>query len=73
LAHQLIQNKKKEPLEVLYVRWLVANSITPWLLRGLLLLRAGVAPDVLHSACLGSNRFENFRANVSNDSIIAWS
>jgi integrase-like protein len=31
LAHQLIQNKKKEPLEVLYVRWLVANSITPWL------------------------------------------
>jgi hypothetical protein len=65
LAHHLIQNKKKEPLEVLYVRWLVASSITPWLLRGLLLLRAGVAPDVLHSACLRSNRFENFRANVS--------
>jgi hypothetical protein len=64
LAHHLLQKEEKEPLEIRYLRWLVVVTATPWLLRGLLLLRAGIAPDVLHSGYMSSNRFDNDRANL---------
>jgi len=38
MAHQLLLNEETEPLEIRYLRWLVVASVTPWLLRGLLLL-----------------------------------
>jgi hypothetical protein len=64
LAHHLLQQEEKEPLEIRYLRWLVVVTATPWLLRGLLLLRAGIAPDVLHLGYMSSNRFDNVRANL---------
>jgi ApeA N-terminal domain 1 len=65
MAHQLPLDEEQEPLDVRYLRWLVVTSVTPWLLRGLLLLEAGVDPSVLHSRHLANNRFLHFRANVA--------
>jgi hypothetical protein len=64
-AHHLPQDEGKEPLEVRYLRWLVVANVTPWLLRGLLLLRAGVDAKTLRDGYLASNRFEHFRANTA--------
>jgi ApeA N-terminal domain 1 len=65
MAHQLPLDEEKEPLEVRYLRWLVVANITPWLLRGLLLLEAGIDPSVLHDRYLAYGRFRYFRANVA--------
>jgi len=65
MAHHLPQDEEKEPLEVRYLRWLVIATVTPWLLRGLLLLRAGIEPLVLHDGYLQHGRFAYFRANTA--------
>lgn len=64
-AHQLLQDETKEPLELRYRRWLVVTRITPWLLRGLLLLHAGVEPSALRDGYLKHQRFGFTRANVA--------
>jgi hypothetical protein len=65
MAHQLPLNDENEPLEVRNLRWLVVANITPWLLRGLLLLEAGIDPSVLHDRYLAHGRFLYFRADVA--------
>ena len=45
MAHHLLPDEEKEPLAVRYLRWLVVAYVTPWLLRGLLLLHAGIEPQ----------------------------
>jgi hypothetical protein len=62
-AHQL-REKKSEPLEVQWRRWLVVTRVTPWLLRGLLLLWAGVEPEVLHKNYLEHESFAFYRENM---------
>jgi hypothetical protein len=42
----------------------IAN-VTPWLLRGVVLLRAGVEPSAVRAGYLGHQRFEVYRANVA--------
>jgi hypothetical protein len=64
LAHHLLQKKEKESLEIRFLRWLVVVTATLWLLRGLRLLRARIAPDVLHLGYMSSNRVDNVRANL---------
>ena len=65
MAHQLPLKEENEPLEVRNLRWLVVANITPWLLRGLLLLEAGIDPSVLHDRYLAYDRFLHFRADVA--------
>ncbi len=65
IAHHLVLNDETESLADRIDRWTVISYVTPWLLRLLLLLHAGIEPDVLHTACLGSNRFGFLRANIS--------
>ena len=65
MAHQLPLDEEKEPLEIRNLRWSVVANITPWLLRGLLLLEAGIDPSVLHDRYLAYGRFLYFRANVA--------
>jgi hypothetical protein len=65
MAHQLPLDHEEEPLEVRYLRWLVIDQVTPWLLRGLLLLEVGIEPAVLQDGFSASSRFFNFRANVA--------
>jgi hypothetical protein len=62
-AHQLQQGD--ESLAVRILPWLIVANAIPWLLRGLLLLRAGVDPNVPRDGYLASNRFEHFRANTA--------
>jgi hypothetical protein len=64
-AHQLPQDEAKEPLEVRYRRWLVAARVTPWLLRGLLLLHAGIEPQALRNGYLQYELFAFYRANTA--------
>jgi hypothetical protein len=65
ITHHLVLNDEKEPLADRIDRWVVVSYVTPWLLRLLLLLHAGIEPDALHRACLGSERFGFVRANVA--------
>ena len=65
IAHRLVLSDEKEPLADRIDRWVVISSVTPWLLRLLLLLHAGIDPDALHTACLSSGRFGFVRANVA--------
>jgi hypothetical protein len=65
MAHQLPLDEEYEPFEVRYLRWLVVAKVTPWLLRGLLLIEAGIDPRVLHDRHVAYGRFLNFRANVA--------
>jgi hypothetical protein len=65
MAHRLPLDEEKEPLEVRYLRWSVVANITPWLLRGLLLLEAGIDPIVLHDRHLAYGRFLSFRADIA--------
>ncbi len=44
-----------------YLRWLVVTSVTPWLPRGLLMLEAGIEPNVLHKQHLAYRRYRYFR------------
>lgn len=55
----------KEPLEASYLRWLIIVTATPWLLRSLLLLHAGIPPGVVREAFLESDRFAHARANIA--------
>jgi hypothetical protein len=65
MAQQLPLDEGKEPIEVRYLRWSIVANIAPWLLRGLLLLEAGIDPSVLHDRHLAYSRFLSFRANVA--------
>ena len=65
MAHQLSLDEEKEPIEVRYLRWSVVASVTPWLLRALLLLDAGIDPSVLHDRYLAYGQFLSFRASVA--------
>jgi ApeA N-terminal domain 1 len=65
MAHEFPLDHEREPLEVRHLRWSVVASATPWLLRGLLLLEAGIDPAVLHDRHLAYRRFLTFRANVA--------
>ena len=65
MAHQLPLDEEKEPIEVRYLRWSVVASVTPWILRGLLLLEVGIDPSVLHDRHLAYGHFLSFRANVA--------
>jgi hypothetical protein len=65
MAHLLPLDHAQEPLEARYLRWLVVTNVTPWLLRGLLLLEAGVDPGTLHDRHLAYGRFNFFQANVA--------
>ena len=65
IAHHLVLDEEKEPLADRIDRWVAISYVTPWLLRLLLLLHAGIEPDTLHTACLTSARFCYARANVA--------
>jgi hypothetical protein len=65
MAHQIPLDHQEEPLELRYLRWMVVAQVTPWLLRGLLLLAAGIEPGVLREGHSKNNRFFHFRANVA--------
>jgi hypothetical protein len=65
IAHRLVLNGENEPFASRIDRWVAISYVTPWLLRLLLLLYAGIEPDVLHSACLDCDRFGFVRANVA--------
>jgi hypothetical protein len=66
-AHQLPQHsaKKKTPLEERWNHWTAISTITPWLLRLLLLLNMGVDPLYLHEKCLENHKFAFFRENIA--------
>lgn len=64
-AHQLEPNERLEDYEERVLRWMVIAHVTHWLLRALLLLRAGVAPEVLRSNFLDNERFTMHRANIA--------
>jgi len=64
-AHHIPIDQNKEPLEMSYLRWLIVVTATPWLLRALLLLHAGIRPDVIRDGFLESDRFEHVRANIA--------
>lgn len=65
LAHHLVLSDEKEPFDTRINRWVVISYVTPWLLRLLLLLHAGVKPDSLRTACLDSDKFGFLRANLA--------
>lgn len=66
IAHHLVLDDENELLSERFDRWAVVSYATPWLLRLLLLLRAGVSPEVLHRACLDYERFGFLRANLAS-------
>jgi hypothetical protein len=65
MAHHLQLDELKEPLLQRYPRYMVIIAITPWLLRGLLLLHAGIDRDHLHDGYIGYEPFNFARANVA--------
>lgn len=64
-AHHIVYTESKEPLADRELRWTVIAVITPWLLRALLLLRAGIDPVTLHTGYAASERFTNHLAEVT--------
>lgn len=64
-AHHLLYTEAKEPLEERELRWMIVAVSTPWLLRALLLLRAGIEPGTLHTAFVESERFTLHLAEVA--------
>ncbi len=64
LAHHL-SKKAQPPLRARALEWLVVSEATSWLLRCLLLLRAGIEPEVLRERLLLFQRFGFFRANTA--------
>jgi hypothetical protein len=64
MAHQLLLDEEKEPLAARQLRWLVVTHTTPWLLRALLLLEAGIDPSVLNFH-QGNSRYPSACANVA--------
>ena len=65
MAHQLLLDEEKEPLSARQLRWLVVTHTTPWLLRALLLLEAGIDPSVLNFHHRGNSRYPSACANVA--------
>lgn len=65
LAHHLAKTESIDDLVVLIDHWLIAAKATPWLLRFLLLLRAGIEPTVLRKRALNHQRFEFVLANIT--------
>jgi hypothetical protein len=65
IAHHLLLDHENEPLATRFLRWMVITYVTPWLLRCLLLLHAGIEPAVLRAGFTSSRRFGFFRANVA--------
>ena len=63
-AHQLPQDNVKDPLEDRITRWKVVSSVTPWLLRALLLLEVGVEPSLLREKYLENQNFAFYRVNT---------
>jgi hypothetical protein len=63
-AHQLPQDNAKDPLEDRITRWVVVSSVTPWLLRALLLLEVGVDAQILREKYLENERFAFARVNT---------
>jgi hypothetical protein len=66
IAHHLKLKVKKEPLADHYARWMVVTTITPWLLRALLLKHAGIEPDALHDGYMAHESFLFSKANVAD-------
>jgi hypothetical protein len=64
MAHQLLR-EERESTTARYLRWLIVTHTTPWLLRGLLLLEAGVEPGVLNFHHRGNSRYLSACANVT--------
>lgn len=55
-----------EPFEARIDRWTLFHLVIPWVLRILLLERAGVEPEVLRNALDESMAFAYYRANVAS-------
>jgi hypothetical protein len=64
LAHHLTREAKK-PIVARALEWLVVSNGLSWLLRALLLLRAGIEPQVLHERFCAFQQFGFFRANTA--------
>lgn len=64
-AHHLVYKEAKEPLADRYLRWTIVAVMTPWILRALLLLRAGIDPETLHARLAASERFSTHLAEVT--------
>jgi hypothetical protein len=64
MAHQLLR-EERESTTARHLRWLIVTHTTPWLLRGLLLLEAGVEPGVLNFHHRGHSRYLSACANVA--------
>lgn len=64
LAHHLAR-KAPPPLRTRALEWLVVSEATSWLLRCLLLLRAGFEPDALRESLFRFQRFGFYRANTA--------
>ena len=64
LAHQLSSGAEK-PIEIRALEWRVVADVVSWLLRCLLLLRAGIEPQALHQRLLLFQHFGFFRANTT--------
>lgn len=64
LAHQLLPADEAEPLKIRALEWLVISNVAAWLLRALVLLRAGMDPQQLRERFLRFERFRFFRANT---------
>jgi hypothetical protein len=64
LAHHLAR-KTPPPLRARVLEWLVVSEATSWLLRCLLLLRAGFEPDALRESLFRFQRFGFYRANTA--------
>ncbi len=65
MAHQLLLEEEKEPLAARQLRWLIVTHTTPWLLRALLLLEAGVEPSVINLHHQRHIRYPSACANVA--------
>ena len=63
-AHQLPQDAQKTSLEDRVGHWIVVARVKPWLLRALLLLEVGVAPDLLRQKVLENESFAFERVNA---------
>lgn len=64
-AHHLQYKEQNQPLAVRYVRWTLIATITPWLLRALLLLHAGFDATTIRDGYLASERFTNHMEEVN--------
>ena len=64
MAHQLLR-EERESTTARHLRWLIVTHTTPWLLRGLLLLEAGVEPSVINFHHRGNSRYLSACANVT--------